>query len=91
MLNADMEEEQELLPKSTIIVPINDRLPQSETSVTPVVVFSTFVAICGSFGTGCAVSNLSFHRIIYVYFLFQLQGSLRLELMTLAHDRDYSS
>ncbi|KDP23563.1 hypothetical protein JCGZ_23396 [Jatropha curcas] len=53
--------EEDFLPTSTLILveegkPINGSLPiiKSEPSVTPAVVFSTIVAISGSFGSGCA-------------------------------------
>ncbi|XP_065851807.1 sugar transporter ERD6-like 7 [Euphorbia lathyris] len=50
-------EEDELLPKSTIAVevvvnPINGS--SASASATPIVIFSTIIAICGSLGSGCA-------------------------------------
>ncbi|EEF49773.1 sugar transporter ERD6-like 5 isoform X2 [Ricinus communis] len=57
---ANMREvEEELLPKSTLAIPISGSLPQNESSVTPAVVFSTIIAICGSFGSGCATGYSS--------------------------------
>ncbi|XP_055960902.1 uncharacterized protein LOC126671333 [Mercurialis annua] len=39
-----------LLPSSSLL----DEVPEKPSPVTPAVVFSTVVAICGSFGSGCA-------------------------------------
>ncbi|GLT38345.1 hypothetical protein SLA2020_126010 [Shorea laevis] len=52
-------EEDGLLPRYTLLAPnprviSEDNLIESDSSVTPVVVFSTLVAICGSFGSGCS-------------------------------------
>ena len=60
-------EEGLLLPSSSLEEPsslrpvfngIDDELG-GDSSATPVVVFSTLVAICGSFCTGCGVSTTS--------------------------------
>ncbi|GLT95023.1 hypothetical protein SLE2022_127290 [Rubroshorea leprosula] len=53
-------DEDGLLPRSTLLPPKphmigEDDLIQSDSSVTPVVVFSTLVAVCGSFGSGCSL------------------------------------
>ncbi|GLT95019.1 hypothetical protein SLE2022_127260 [Rubroshorea leprosula] len=52
-------EEDGLLSRSTLLaanprVISEDNLIESDSSVTPVVVFSTLVAVCGSFGSGCS-------------------------------------
>jgi hypothetical protein len=48
--------------------------PTGDHSITPLLVFSTFVALCGSFSYGCSVSICIY---IYIYIVVAKSGFIR--------------
>ncbi|KAI6703036.1 hypothetical protein NL676_012172 [Syzygium grande] len=57
--------EEDGMPTSSLLVGNSgDSMSSSDPSVTPLVVFSTLVAVCGSFATGCAW-HISLVRSVY--------------------------
>lgn len=57
----------------------NSNAESTDSSITPVLVLSTFVAVCGSFCYGCAVSS---HALIPLFFLIKILKPIKVYFST---------